>query len=118
MQYAGGDPAGQRQPGVPQRLGRQPIARDMFGSRVIKPFLLQGLQVAHHAVGRADAEVLADLADRRPVTAVADLVAKEFVDRLLFLGQQVARLHGDSPILVGTVSPICWHECPSLDQKP
>ena len=67
----------------------------MFGSRVMMPFLFQRLEMAHHAVGRADAELLADFADRRPVAAVLDLVADEVVDLALFFRKLIEFVHGD-----------------------
>ena len=89
VQHAGGDAAGQRQAALVDRLGRQldrPRHVRLAGDQ---PLLLQGLQVADHAVGRVDVEFGADLADRRPVAAAADLVANELVDRLLPFGQFV-----------------------------
>src|SRR5450432_950 len=54
--------------------------------------LLEGAQVIVHAVGRADAEVLPDLAQRRRVAALLDGLRDEAEDRLLAIGQYAARV--------------------------
>src|ERR1051325_428650 len=71
------------------------------GLAVDEPLLFQRLEMAHHAVGRADIEIVADFAHRRTVSAVADLIAKEFVDFLLPVGQYVEVAHGGSPDVMG-----------------
>ena len=58
-----------------------------------QPFLLQGLQVADHAVGRMDAEVGGDFADGRPVAPAANLFADELVHVPLPVGQLVEQSH-------------------------
>jgi hypothetical protein len=45
--------------------------------------------MAHDSVGRADLEIVADLADRRPVAAAADFLADKVVDLALTLGKLV-----------------------------
>ena len=60
------------------------------------PLLLEGLEMAHHPVGRVDLEVLADLTDRRAVAAAAHLVANEFVD-LALPGGELFHGHASSP---------------------
>ena len=54
------------------------IARDMLGSRVISPFFSSAFRWHITPFGEADAEVVADFANRRPVTAAGDLVANKF----------------------------------------
>src|SRR6185312_8640224 len=61
--------------------------------------LLERLQMIVHAVGRADAHVLADLAQRRRIAAALDRLADELQHRLLAIGQRLfvvfpADLHG------------------------
>ena len=50
--------------------------------------------MAHHAIGAADIKLLADLADRRSVAAIANFVSDEFVDHVLPLGHDVEFRHG------------------------
>ena len=73
------------------------IARLRLASAGDEAFLFQRLEVANDAVGRPDAEGLADFADRRPVAAVADFVADEFVDVPLPVGQFACGVHEDTP---------------------
>src|SRR5690606_10367636 len=54
---------------------------------------LQGLQVAHDAVGRTDLEVIANFADGRAVAAIANFVTDELVHILLSIGQLIRHGH-------------------------
>ena len=73
------------------------IARDMFGSRWIRPFFCRRLEVAHHAVGALDLELEADLADGRAVAASLDLAADEAVNLALPRRQCFEVGHGKAP---------------------
>ncbi len=86
-QVAGGDLADQRHApfflvGIGELDGPRHVR--LAGDQAL---FLQRLQMAHHAVGRADAKVIADLADRRPVTAVGDLIANKIEDFALAGGK-------------------------------
>jgi hypothetical protein len=55
---------------------------------------LQSLQMAHHAVGRADLKLIANLSHGGPVAPIANLVSNELVNILLAVGQLVEQRHG------------------------
>ncbi len=74
------------------------IARDMLGSRVISPFFSRAFKMAHHAVRRADAEVVADFANRRPIAAAGDFFANKFKHFALPGGKQCCSHDRTPPI--------------------
>src|SRR5439155_17660407 len=87
----GGDPADQLQA---RGRGARRVVEELDRARHVRlamdqPLLLEGLQVAHHAVGALDLELEADLANRRPVTPPLDLAANEAVNLALSRRQHV-----------------------------
>ena len=62
VQHAGGNPARQRQTALIDGLGHELNCPRHIRLAGDQPLLFQGLEVAHHAVGRADSELIADFA--------------------------------------------------------
>src|SRR5206468_3560119 len=92
-----GDAAQQRQA---LRAGPAPDQFDrpgVFEVALDQPLLLQGLQVAHHPIGRRDVELESDLAHRRAVAAIFDFVPNELVNLSLAIGQLTEVWHRTPP---------------------
>ena len=82
-----------------QDRGRPPMIRQHDGPRRAalardQALFHQGVEVAHHPVGRFDVEPLADLTDCRAVSPRFDFLADELVDFLLAIGQLGEVGHG------------------------
>ena len=61
--------------------------------------------MAHHAVRRADAELIADLADRRAVAAIGDQISDKFENLALATGQ-LRQVHGNALLDVNQIGSV------------
>jgi hypothetical protein len=66
----------------------------LVGAALDQALLLQRSQVTHDPVGRANAEILANLAHGGSVTAFLDLIANEFINLALTIGHLIHHGHG------------------------